>query len=315
MGYTCVNDLISGIKKRDWIALSKAITIVENDYEGKKELLDFAYKNSRESCLVFGITGSGGAGKSTVIDCLMTHYKRQGKSVGVMAVDPSSGYTGGAVLGDRVRMGSQIMSEDLFIRSFASRGSLGGISQGAKDVLYLYKAFVFDIIILESYGVGQAETDISNFADVTAVVMVPGYGDHIQMAKAGTQEIADVFVVNKADHPQADFLYSSLLSTFSKVPEERRPDIVKTIAKDHRGTVELAELLIKKAQRLLSNRQKKRRLRILNEISTNAYQVFLPFFMKEAEKILTDVLNGDITPYEAANNLGARIILKETDTV
>ncbi len=306
-----IPELEKRIDAGDWIALSKAITIAENGMEGKMELLEHAFHADTEKSLVIGITGAGGAGKSTLIDALLITYTEMGKKVGVLAVDPSSSYTGGAVLGDRIRMGSRHnTNENIFFRSFASRGALGGISQGAKDALYLYKEFGFDLIILESYGVGQGETDITDFVDVTAVVMAPGNGDYIQLAKAGTKEIADVFVVNKADSPDADALYQALKQSFYMLPEDSKPKVVKTISKDRKGTAELAALLISEAERFLPRRETKARLRIANEIKTNALQLFDPALKREAEPLVEAVLKGDLAPFKAAGILGERIVLK-----
>jgi LAO/AO transport system kinase len=204
-----VKELIEQIKQRNRRALGKAITIVEDGDPGKEELLNYAYKNMQDDAFIIGITGPGGAGKSTLIDKLIGAYRAKDKTVGVIAVDPSSPFTGGAVLGDRVRMGTHAMDKEVFIRSLGSRGAIGGISTGTKNVLYLYKTFGFDIIIVESLGVGQDETEITNFVDITVVTLVPGFGDEIQLSKAGIQEIGDVFIINKSDKPDADAVFNS----------------------------------------------------------------------------------------------------------
>lgn len=314
MRHIPIQNLIDRLVQRDWRALARAVTIVENGYDGREELLDYAYQNSREDCLILGVTGAGGAGKSTLIDALLQVYARQGKRIGVLAVDPSSSYTGGAVLGDRVRMGRHNVNGDIFIRSFASRGALGGISQGAKDVLYLYKAFGFDVIILESYGVGQAETDITNFVDVTTVVLAPGNGDYMQLAKAGTQEIADIFVVNKADTAEAETLYTQMMATFSFLPPERQPVVLKTVARDQRGIEELAAQIRIAGEKLLPNRSTKKRLRVANEVLTNALQIFHPMLREAAEKLTEEVLSGALTPFAAAEQLGGRLTMREEET-
>ena len=307
MNMSSISDLITRLEKRDWRALSRAISIVENNYEGKEKLQNYAYQAAKEDCLVIGITGAGGAGKSTLIDSILEIYSKEGKRVGVLAVDPSSSYTGGAVLGDRIRMGSHTMEKGIFIRSFGSRGSLGGISQGAKDALYLYKSFGFDLIIVESYGVGQAETDITNYVDVTTVVVAPGNGDYIQLAKAGTQEIADIFVINKADNPEAEALYLQMGATFSVFPENQRPVLVKTIARDHKGADELVEAFRTTGEKLRKNRNTKKRLRIIDEILSGAMCDFNPHLRKAAEAMAEQVFEGELTPYEAARKLGARL--------
>ncbi|MDX9872174.1 MAG: methylmalonyl Co-A mutase-associated GTPase MeaB, partial [Clostridia bacterium] len=165
--------------------LAKAITYVENGGAEKEILLEKVYEKAAVPTLTVGITGAGGAGKSTLIDKLAAQYRSQGKTVGILAVDPTSPYSGGAFLGDRVRMSSHNSDPGVFIRSFGSRNCLGGISEAAKNALYLYKAYGFDVIILESLGVGQDETEISRYVDVNTVVLVPGLGDAMQMAKAG----------------------------------------------------------------------------------------------------------------------------------
>lgn len=228
-------DLLERFQAHDWRALARAITIVENDGQEKPLVMRAAYRDAGKDCMVVGLTGAGGAGKSTLVDCLISAYREEGATVGVLAVDPSSPYTGGALLGDRLRMGRHSGDPGVFVRSFASRGELGGISQGAKDALYLYKAFGFDVILLESLGAGQGETDIRNFTDVTAVVLAPGNGDDIQLAKAGIQEIADIFVLNKMDRPGAGSLHLQLSAMLDLLPAERRPMLVRTAASKGRG--------------------------------------------------------------------------------
>lgn len=310
MSLQTTTDLISGLRSHDWKALARAITIVENDADGKGELLEYACQSSKEDCLVIGITGAGGAGKSTLIDGIIREYADAGKQIGVIAVDPSSAYTGGAVLGDRVRMAKSTAKQGVFARSFASRGALGGLSQGVKDVLYLYKVFGFDVIIVESYGVGQAETDISEFVDVTVVVMAPGNGDHIQLAKAGTREVADIFVVNKADNPSADALYAELMDAVLMLPEAQRPIVQKTIARDRTGVKELAEEIIVMGRRLTVKRSEKKRMRIINEVYSGALQCFSPILRQESEKAADAVLDGRLTPYAAAKMLGKKIAIE-----
>ncbi len=195
----------------------------------------------------------------------------------------------------------------VFIRSFGSRGTLGGISRGAKEVLYLYKAFGFDVILVESLGVGQAETDITNFVDVTAVVLAPGNGDGIQMAKAGTQEIADVFVINKADRPEAEVLHLNLLTSLDAVPEERRPFVVKTIASENQGIDELVDMLEQANLKLLPIRSTKKQGRIENEMFSGALCVFEAELKARVHALTADVLAGKSTPFEAAIRLGKKV--------
>jgi len=305
------SELIEKLKKGDRRILGKAITLVENDGEGKVELLDYAYRTMREDCLVLGITGAGGAGKSTLIDKIILAYRNQGKTVGVIAVDPTSPYTGGAVLGDRVRMGMHSTDTGVFIRSLGSRGALGGISQASKDALYLYKSFGFDVILLESLGVGQAETEINDFVDVTVVVLVPGNGDNIQMAKAGIQEIADVFVINKADKPEAETVYIQLITSFDNLPENLRPYVVKTVATENRGLDELLKCIDLALKRQLPNRFRKKKERVKCEIASGVRRRFDEVLSLRVQDMLVPVLVGNLTPFEASKQVSSKIRVEE----
>lgn len=306
-----VHELILRLEQGDWRILGRAVSVVENDMPGKGELLEYAYCAARENCLILGITGAGGAGKSTLIDKVVQAYRKQGQRVGVLTVDPSSPYTGGAVLGDRIRMGAHSRDDGVFIRSFGSRGAYGGISQAAKEALYLYKAFGFDIIIVESLGVGQAETDITDFVDVTAVVLAPGNGDHIQLAKAGTLEIADLFVINKADRPEAEILYLQMLSVFDALPQGQRPVILKTVASENKGIDPLLEQFQAINGRLLPIRATKKHSRIENEVYHGALRYLEEQLRAEAQKLTGEVLTGELTPFQAAALLGSRLSIRD----
>lgn len=306
-----VHELILRLEEGDWRVLGRAVSIVENDGAGKRELLEYAYRAAREDCLILGITGAGGAGKSTLIDKVVQAYRRQGHRVGVLTVDPSSPYTGGAVLGDRIRMGNHSRDEGVFIRSFGSRGAHGGISQAAKEALYLYKAFGFDVIIVESLGVGQAETDITDFVDVTAVVLAPGNGDHIQLAKAGTLEIADLFVINKADRPEAEILYLQMLSVFDALPQGQRPVILKTVASENKGIDPLLAQFQTVSERRLPIRATKKQARIENEIYNGAIRRLEVRLRAEVRTLTGEVLAGKLTPFQAATLLGGRLTIRD----
>lgn len=191
------------------LALSRAITAIENEYEEATDIMKEIYPHTGHA-YVLGITGPPGAGKSTLTDKIARAYRSQGKTVGIIAVDPTSPFTGGAILGDRIRMNGLTLDEGVFIRSMGTRGSLGGLSHKTADAVKAMDAFGKDIIIVETVGVGQSEVDIVKAADTTVVVLIPGMGDDIQAIKAGILEIGDVFCVNKADHDGADKLVREL---------------------------------------------------------------------------------------------------------
>ena len=267
------------------------------------DILNYAYRNMSDKALVVGITGPGGAGKSTTVDKLIKEYRSRGKKVGVIAVDPSSPYSGGAFLGDRIRMGSHTFDDGVYIRSFASRGTMGGISNSTKGVLYLYKTYDFDVIIVESLGIGQDETEITNFVDVTVVATVPGFGDSIQMAKAGMQEIADIFIVNKADKPDAEEYYQQLFNSMFMIPEEIRPVILKTIASENVGINELVDEIEIIGQKHMAKRDKKTSSRIKIEIKT---EVIL-LLEKKIDALIKEksdkVFCNEATPFEISEEI------------
>jgi LAO/AO transport system kinase len=191
---------------------------------------------------VIGLTGSPGAGKSTLVDQLAREYRKQGKTVGIIAVDPTSPYTGGAILGDRIRMGSHYADPGIYIRSMATRGSLGGLARTTADVTSVLDASGRDVILIETVGVGQDEIDIVRLAEVTVVILVPGMGDDVQTIKAGIMEIADVFAINKSDREGAERVEREIraMQSLSGRHDAWVPPIVKTVASDGTGVPELA---------------------------------------------------------------------------
>lgn len=306
-----VPEIIERLKEKDWTVLGKAISIVENHEQGRREILDYAYQAASDDSLIIGLTGAGGAGKSTLSDKLVKAFRSAHLRVGVLPIDPSSPYTGGAVLGDRIRMSAHSRDTGVFIHSFGSRGLPGGLSRAAKDVLYLYKAFAFDVIIVESVGAGQGETDITDFVDVTVLVLAPGNGDSIQMIKAGTQEAADLFVVNKADRPEAETLVQQLAAATMTIPEDRRPRIVKTCASKGEGIQELIETIRSTRDRLQPLREVKRQMRLFNEIYSGAFRYFEEELKENIRALLPHVLSGKMTPFEAAEKAGKSVIIRK----
>lgn len=221
-------------------SLARAATWIENRRPEAEALLRELFPRTGRAMIV-GITGSPGAGKSTLADQLTRVLRAEGKTVGVIAVDPSSPYTGGAILGDRIRMQQHHADSGVFIRSMATRGWLGGLAAATTEMTMLLDAAGLDVVLVETVGVGQDEVEIARLADVTLVVMVPGMGDDVQAIKAGIMEIADVFVINKADQPGAEKLERELKSylTLSHRPDGWSPKIVKTVASDGQGIEEM----------------------------------------------------------------------------
>jgi LAO/AO transport system kinase len=221
--------------------VARAITMVENGSNDASELMKAVYPQTGRS-LVVGITGSPGAGKSSLVDKLALHYKNTGNRVGIVCIDPSSPFSGGAILGDRIRMSALGLDKNVFIRSMATRGKLGGLSRATVDAVAVLDAAGFEIVIVETVGVGQDEVEIVKAADVSVVVLVPGMGDDIQAIKAGIMEIGDVFVINKADREGVLRTQKELeaLLSLAHRPDMWDPPIVKTIATEGKGIEDLS---------------------------------------------------------------------------
>ncbi len=224
-------------------ALARAATSVENRTPEARALLAELFAKTGHA-LTIGITGPPGAGKSTLTDQLARQLRAEGHTVGIIAVDPSSPYTGGAILGDRIRMQAHYSDPGVFIRSMATRGNLGGVAEATADLALLLDAAGFDTILIETVGVGQDEVEIASLADVTLVVLVPGMGDDVQAIKAGIMEIADLFVLNKADQPGIEKLEREVefLLQLSEKPDGWRPGIVRTVASEGTGIGEVLVL-------------------------------------------------------------------------
>jgi len=238
---TTLESWAAQIRAGDVRAISRAVSAIENRTGEAELLLKELFPYTGHACRI-GVTGAPGTGKSTLVDKLAAHYRVEKKSVGIIAVDPSSPFTGGAILGDRIRMQGHAADEGIFIRSMATRGYLGGLAQATGDATLLLDAAGKDIILVETVGVGQGEIEIVRLADCTLVVLVPGMGDEVQNLKAGLMEIADIFVINKSDREGAGRFEEQLRAILQLVPERDgwKPPIVRTVATEGQGVDDLA---------------------------------------------------------------------------
>ena len=296
------NEFIEKIKLGDFRTIAKAITMVENNLENSEALLLNLKANPKTK--VIGITGPPGAGKSTLVNALLKQLtqapnpsqeehtpnpsqeehtpnpSQEGNTVAVLSVDPSSPFNLGALLGDRIRMSDFYLNENVFIRSLASRGSLGGLNAKIIEIIDIVRASVFDYILLETVGVGQSEVEIAGIADTTIVVMVPEAGDEVQTMKAGVMEIADIFVVNKADRDNADeFIKNLKILSHSKANEWEIP-VVKCVASQYIGIDELINVVQKHSHFISTNAARK-----IHLLTEKAYQLIQQKRMKDVSKM------------------------------
>lgn len=233
--------IVEGILKGDRRSLSRAISIIDNEEGEYQAIVSQIFQNTGKA-MTIGLTGAGGAGKSTLIGKLIDEFKKYDYKIAIIAVDPTSPVTGGAILGDRIRMQSNLMNKsDVFMRSIASRGALGGISRSLRNIVRILDAAGYDLIIVESVGAGQLEIEVSKVVNLTLVIFTPNTGDKVQAVKAGLTEIGDIYIVNKADLEGANTLYNTIRDFIGET--ERKPIILKCSAKTGTGIKEVAETI------------------------------------------------------------------------
>jgi LAO/AO transport system kinase len=285
-----IQELVRRIRAGEARALARGISIVEDHSAQSSDLLKALFPFSGKAVLL-GMTGSPGAGKSTLVDQVAHAYRKQDKTIGIVAVDPTSPFSGGAILGDRIRMQSHYTDPGIYIRSMATRGSLGGLASTTADVATVLDASGRDIVVIETVGVGQDEVDIVRLADVTIVVLVPGMGDDVQTIKAGIMEIADIFVINKSDRDGAERVEREIraMQTLAVRKDNWTPLIVKTVASNGTGTTELLQA-IEKYQAYLQQdgRARTRRIenwrgRIAEMLRDALFQRVLAYYLSEGE--------------------------------
>ncbi len=323
-----IEDLLAGNRR----ALARAITLIENDGSGAHDALAALYRRTGQAHII-GVTGSPGTGKSTLVNALAKAYRQRGYTVGIIAVDPTSPFTGGALLGDRVRMRDLSGDPGIFIRSMATRGSLGGLAQATADVILALDAAGFQRVLVETVGVGQAEVDIASTAHSTIVVEAPGMGDEVQAIKAGVLEIADILAVNKADREGADKTVTALhmvlgsggpsmrqvhhhgqwMEAGSPQPEDVggwTPPIIKTVALRDQGIGDLLEAVEQHRGYLLASGELQRReedrartalVHILQAAVLRRLQENVP--SQQLRQLVSDVAGRKLDPYSAAERL------------
>jgi LAO/AO transport system kinase len=240
-----IQTLVDQVRAGDMRSLARAISAVENRSPHAADILKALFPYSGKARII-GLTGSPGAGKSTLVDALARQYRKDDHSVGIIAVDPTSPYTGGAILGDRIRMQEHFADPGIFIRSMATRGSLGGLARATADVATVLDASGRDMVLVETVGVGQDEVDIVRLADITVVILVPGMGDDVQSIKAGIMEIADIFVINKSDYEGAERVEREIraLQSLALRSDRWTPPIVKTVASEGKGIDDLVMAVV-----------------------------------------------------------------------
>ena len=304
-------DLISEALRGNKLAAGRIIKSIEDNEEGGFDALKSLYPHTGNAFII-GITGPPGAGKSTLIDCLITALRKQDLKVAVLAIDPSSSITGGALLGDRIRMKRHTLDAGVYIRSVATRGAMGGISRATKGALIVLDAMKYDFIFIETAGVGQLDVDISLLAHMTLVLCIPGMGDGLQALKAGTMEIADLFVVNKADLAGADDVVAyleNMLSLKSGRGNEHRPGIVRTAALEEKGIDDILSVVAAYRREMkdgnaLQQKMADQQYRYLTSIVKDvAAERVLALITKTKlfEHFVHQVMARRIDPYSAAN--------------
>lgn len=304
-----ISDLAQEVIKGNHRAIARAISLVENNRSAAQEMMKKIFAHTGESIIV-GITGSPGSGKSTLVDQMASILRKNEKKIGIVAVDPSSPFSGGAILGDRIRMMQHSVDPEIFIRSMATRGQLGGLAKATGEAIAVLEAAGKDFILVETVGVGQDEVEVVKLADIIVVILIPGAGDEIQVFKAGIMEIADIFILNKADSPLADRTEKQLkamldLGLVGKTP----PPVIKTVATEGKGVdkliKEIDKLVMDKDQELRDSRKKRLIPWMLMDIISEKiyHSVTQNIKASEFEGFIERIHRREIDPYTVADEI------------
>jgi len=304
-----MSDLAQEVIKGNHRAIARAISLVENDRSAAREMMKKIFAHTGQSIIV-GITGSPGSGKSTLVDQMAGILRKNEKKIGIVAVDPSSPFSGGAILGDRIRMMQHSVDPEIFIRSMATRGQLGGLAKATGEAIAVLEAAGKDFILVETVGVGQDEVEVVKLADIILVILIPGAGDEIQVFKAGIMEIADIFILNKADSPLADRTEKQLkamldLGLVGKTP----PPVIKTVATEGKGVnkliKEIEKLVMDRDQELRDSRKKRLIPWMLMDIISEKiyHSVTQNIKASEFEDFIERIHRREIDPYTVADEI------------
>jgi LAO/AO transport system kinase len=310
---TTVEELVRGILAGNPRSIARAITIIENDAAGAQEIVSSIYPHTGKAHII-GLTGPGGAGKSTLIEKIVREYRQKGKTVGVVAVDPTSPFTGGAFLGDRIRMQDLSTDEGVFIRSMASRNYPGGLAEATKDAVKILDAAGKDVVLVETVGAGQSEVEIIRVAQTVVVIHAPGLGDEIQAIKAGLMEIADIFVVNKADRENADKTVMDIQAMLQLDSKENawKPPVLRTVALTGEGVAQLVEKIEEHRCFIEGDPECKKSLlkavaeaELVEAIKEKTVSSIVEDLRKEGkfEELIQEIMRKEIDPSSAAEKL------------
>ena len=304
-------DIVSKILEGDVLAAARLMRGIEDETSEAAEVLQSVYLHTGQAYIV-GVAGAPGAGKSTILGCLISIFRRKNMTVGVVAVDPTSPFTGGAILGDRIRMQGDSVDKDVFIRSLATRGWKGGLAKATVDTVHVLDAMGKQIVFVEAVGSGQGEVDIARVADTLLVILTPGMGDEIQMMKAGLLEAADVFDINKADREGVESLRAALESMLhmkNVLPGQWQPSVILTEATTGKGTEDLAEELLKHKESITSSgdldrhRKARARLELTMAVESTLYRYIDKMDTDYLERLVDDLVNRRTDPHSAARKI------------